>query len=335
MNKLLTFSIAAFNVEDYLPKLFDTLLDIRYADKIEVLVINDGSGDGTARIAEDYEHRFPDTVRLVNKENGGHGSTINRGIKEAKGKYFRALDGDDWVDCDGLYSLLMQMETTDADMILTNYYKCYQNGQVKLEKFDHLENGKLYSFEEIAPLAKWMRYHTVIYKTAILQVNQICLDENCFYVDAEFMIYPIPYINTVAFYEYGIYCYRLGEEGQSVSPTSRMKHCAHSNTVVQSLLKMYENLPGNLSSAKRNYIQYGIAGHCIWHFRTIMTFPPSHEKKKELKRFERQVRNQSEDIFKKMEQQGSTSRLIKAMRRSKYLLYYPAGWLKYIKNKGK
>ena len=123
MNKLLTFSVAAFNVEDYLPKLFNTLLDIRYADKIEVLVINDGSGDGTARIAEDYEHRFPDTVRLVNKENGGHGSTINWGIKEAKGKYFRALDGDDWVDCDGLYSLLTQMETTDADMILTNYYK--------------------------------------------------------------------------------------------------------------------------------------------------------------------------------------------------------------------
>lgn len=325
--KLLTFSVAAYNVETYLPKLFETLLDRRCIDRIEILIINDGSSDKTAQIAEQYQTRFPDSVRLVNKENGGHGSTINKGIGEAAGRYFRALDGDDWVDSDALCSLLEHLESADADVILTNYYKCYPDGHRTKERFHNLETGRIYAFEEVAPLVTWMCYHTVIYKTDLLKKNCIHLDEHCFYVDSELMILPIPYVNTVAFYDYSFYCYRLGLEGQSVSPTSRMKHAQDSYTVANSLLKMYDNLSDKLSEPKRHYIEHGIAGHCTWHFRTILTCPPSLEKKKEVQDFDKLVRNHSKAIYNEMEQFGKTSQLLQIVRRSGYLLYYPAAWI--------
>ena len=63
-----------------------------------MLVVNDGSSDRTVEIAEKYVQKYPDIFRVINKENGGHGSTINRGIEEARGTYFKVVDGDDWVD---------------------------------------------------------------------------------------------------------------------------------------------------------------------------------------------------------------------------------------------
>ena len=97
MEKLLTISVAAYNVEAYLDQLMASVIASGVLDAIEVLIVSDGSTDRTAEIARGYEAQYPASVRLIEKPNGGHGSTINRGIREAKGKFFRALDGDDWV----------------------------------------------------------------------------------------------------------------------------------------------------------------------------------------------------------------------------------------------
>ena len=102
MNKILTISIAAYRVEQYLAECLDSFTDPRIAGDLEVLVINDGSGDGIRDIAREYEKKYPDVFRLIDKENGGHGSTINRGIAEAKGTYFKTVDGDDLVHPQGL-----------------------------------------------------------------------------------------------------------------------------------------------------------------------------------------------------------------------------------------
>ena len=81
MEKILTFSIAAYNVEKYLDKLLKTIICVPNNEMVEVLVVNDGSKDNTAQIAKEYEKNYAGVVRLIDKENGGHGSTINRGIK--------------------------------------------------------------------------------------------------------------------------------------------------------------------------------------------------------------------------------------------------------------
>lgn len=332
MSKLLTISVAAYNVEQYIDKLFQSVLDERILDQIEVLIIDDGSFDHTANISHQYEKKYPGTVRLVSKPNGGHGSTINRGIIEAKGRYFRALDGDDWLDTDSLVYLIRRLQDTDAEMILTNYYECYENGTTKKISFQGLENGKKYPFAEVASKITWMRYHTVIYKTQVLKKQNIRLDEHCFYVDAEFMIYPIPYVESIAYFDCGLYCYRLGLTGQSVSPESRMKHAPDSYKVSKSLLRWYRSLPSDMEESKRKYICDGVGGHCIWHFRTIMTFPPSTEKKKELLCYESMIYKVAPDVYRSMECFKKQSQLVIAMRKSNYALYPLIGQYKRIKN---
>lgn len=210
MMKTLTVSVAAYNVAQYLPKLLDSILGAENKNAVEILVVNDGSSDDTAQIVKGYVQQYPDIVRLIDKANGGHGSTINKGIEEASGKYFRALDGDDWLNTNSLDLILKRLQTDECDIVLTDYNSCYEGGKEKIESFRGLEDGKEYEFADLATKIKWMRYHTVIYRTSILKEHNIKLDEHCFYVDSEFMLLPIPYVETVRYYALPLYCYRLG-----------------------------------------------------------------------------------------------------------------------------
>ena len=107
MNKALTVIIPAYNVSRYIAQGMDSLLEepsiLPYLD---IIVVNDGSTDDTLDKASKYANMFPESVSVINKENGGHGSGINVGIRAAKGKYFKVLDGDDWVRTDGLKELV-------------------------------------------------------------------------------------------------------------------------------------------------------------------------------------------------------------------------------------
>ena len=333
MDKLLTISVAAYNVEKFLSKLMESVLGATNRELIEVLVVNDGSKDKTAEITEGYVKQYPGIVRLIDKENGGHGSTINKGIEEATGKYFRALDGDDWLNTMSLELLVKRLEHDDADLILTDYINCYEGGDDKIDSFHELMDGADYSFDELVSKVKWMRYHTVIYKTQILKAHKIRLDEHCFYVDSEFMLLPIPYVDKITYYQVPLYCYRLGVEGQSVSPESRIRHKEDSYKVAQRLMKFYEELPAGLSEQKKKYITDGIAAHMLWHFKTLLMCKTSKEVHSELKAFDLDIKARTPEVYEAMTTFKDSSTLIKMARGMNYLMYYPASILKRVKER--
>lgn len=319
MEKILSISVAAYNVEKYLDQLMQSVIASGAIDDLEVLIVNDGSKDGTANKAMEYQKKYPQSVRLIDKENGGHGSTINRGITEATGKYFRALDGDDWVHSEHLGKLVEKMKNIDADIILSNYCKCFEDGREELgHDFDNLQDNHEYSFAEISEKTEWMRYHTVIYKTSILKDHQIRLDEHCFYVDAEFMILPIPYVQTVYYSDEYIYCYRLGLTEQSVSPESRMKHVDNSLTVATRLIDFWKDCKASLSDAHKKYIENGIVGHCMWHINSIYMFPLNEGKKADLICFDKYLKTNAPDLYQII---GQKSKVLTALRLSRYCLY--------------
>ena len=107
MPKILTVTIPAYNVEKYMDEVLPTFLEESILNKIEILIVNDGSKDGTSKKGKQYEQQYPAVIRLIDKENGGHGSTINKGIELATGKYFKVVDGDDWVDTHALIQMLL------------------------------------------------------------------------------------------------------------------------------------------------------------------------------------------------------------------------------------
>ena len=328
--KVVSFSIAAYNIEKYIDQCLGSILKADMNKEIEILIVDDGSSDATADMAKSYEDKYPGTVRLISKENGGHGSTINTGIAEAKGRYFKAIDGDDWLRTDNVAEYVRRLKEEDADIVLCNYENHFDGGVVTNTVYKGLEDNKSYTFEEIISCIDWMNYHSVTFKTDLLKKSRVHLDEHCFYVDTELMIFPIPLAETVRYYDMSLYCYRRDNEGQSVSENSRMKNINDSKKVAIRLLRFFKRYENNIEPSKRKYIMGGLAGHCIWHFRGLTFFAPDRDKRNDLIRFERYVKKISPDIFNLMtvpavNRPESDIKIIKAIRKTNYKLFNTYG----------
>ena len=101
-DKILSVIIPSYNSKAYLNKCLDSLVVPDLMGKIDVIVVNDGSTDGSEVICDEYISKYPDSFTLINKENGGHGSAINVGAQAARGRYMKALDADDWFLTDSM-----------------------------------------------------------------------------------------------------------------------------------------------------------------------------------------------------------------------------------------
>lgn len=102
--KLLSVAIPCYNSEAYMSKCINSLLI--GGEEVEIIIVDDGSSDRTAEIADDYAEKYPTIVKAIHQENGGHGQAVNTGIKNATGLYFKVVDSDDWVNQDAYYEVL-------------------------------------------------------------------------------------------------------------------------------------------------------------------------------------------------------------------------------------
>ncbi len=217
MEKVLTITIPSYNVEKYLNQTLDSFIQEEILEDIEVLIVDDGSKDRTPLIGKEYEKKYPGTFRVISKENGGHGSTINRGILEARGRYFKVVDGDDWVNTGDFGKMVKALKTCEADYVVTNYYEVNdKTGEKTPKDYKELSGKKIWKFEEAAAVTQ-LSMHSLVIKTEILKNNHIRLDEHCFYVDVEYILYPVPYVKTVQYLDLYVYMYRLAVMTQSVS----------------------------------------------------------------------------------------------------------------------
>lgn len=215
--KILTISIAAYNVEKYIRNTLESLIMPEIFGDIEVLIINDGSTDSTSLIAEQYMKKYPDVFILVNKENAGYGSTINTSIKIARGKYFKQLDGDDWFERENFRDFVNFLRSCDADCIYSPYWKIYEQNKKKqlISVKDPVENRI-----RVNDIGMW----ALAFKTKIFVENKIEITEKCFYTDTEYNLKPLFYVSTIKYFNKPVYCYRQGISGQSVSKEGWKNH---------------------------------------------------------------------------------------------------------------
>ena len=264
---LLSISIASYNVSNFIIQILCNLLRSKYASKLEILVINDGSKDNTVEVVENFINKYykgkkKSIIRMIDKPNGGHGSTINKGIELATGKYFRLLDGDDYYVIDQLDKFLEFLEKENSDMIFTEYYEDFAiNGEYKkTDLYKNMIPGYQYKFDDICiPENEKIDWgpllHTTTYKTNLLKNLNFKIDEHCFYVDNEFNLMGTFVSNTVTFYPLYIYSYYLGRAGQSVSPESYKKNVKQLEKVCMRIIEEYNNRKESLSKEKQNYIE--------------------------------------------------------------------------------
>lgn len=263
---ILSVIIPSYNVSLYLRNTVYSLLDHRNAGKIEVLIVNDGSKDDTAKIGRELVKQYKvgnhEIVKLIDKENGGHGSTINVGIQKAQGKYIKVVDGDDTVDSEEFAKLIDILEHEDSDIVLNNYIEDFakDNYAHLMKIYTHLKPGIKYKFDDLCyPQYGFTSWGPILscssYKTEMLKNSGYKLLEKTFYVDMQLNTYVAILCDTITYYDLNIYRYFLGRDGQSIARSSYTRNYKHHENVCFAMLEAYYEAKDKISSNKQKYIK--------------------------------------------------------------------------------
>ena len=302
MQKVLTITIPSYNVEAYIATTLDTMVAINNLDLLEILVVNDGSKDNTVAVAQQYVEKYPNSVRILDKENGGHGSTINVGIREAIGKYFKVVDGDDWVDPTALENLLNFLKEHDADLIINPCNQVFmgdnQRKKLLVELSPETKYGEVISYQDaLKYMGELQQMHMTTYRTAILKENNIKISEKMFYVDNEYKIYPSIYLKTAIILRDVLYQYRLGREGQSVAPESLIKNRFMLEQVTLNCLTFFSQKNQKMLPILREAINLRL--NKMIHLRVHTSFlqDDSNQAKIELRIFLDKIKQMNPDFY--------------------------------------
>ena len=227
--KLLSFAVPCYNSEAYMEKCIESLLP--GGKDVEILIVDDGSSDRTAEIADAYAERYPGIIRAIHQPNGGHGAAVNTGLKNAAGIYFKVVDSDDWLDRDSYLRVLKRLRTliklnTLPDMFLANYvYEKEGSKHKKVMRQMGFPKEKMFGWDDVGHLAKghYILMHSVIYRTQMLHDCGLQLPEHTFYVDNIYVYKPLPYVNNMYYMDVDLYRYYIGREDQSVNEQTMIR----------------------------------------------------------------------------------------------------------------
>lgn len=218
-------------------------------DRVEVIVVDDGSKDNTLKIAKKYQEKFPDIVKVVHQENGGHGEAVNTGIKNATGLYFKVLDSDDCLGKKALaevLDLLEDMVSKDAglDMLITNFM--YDKQGVKHKKIMKYKKampvGRMFGWDELKfGTTQYLLMHSVIYRTKVLRECNMELPRHTFYVDNIYVFQPLPFVKNIYYLDVCLYKYFIGRDDQSVNENIMIKRLDQQYRVTRIMLDIYNN----------------------------------------------------------------------------------------------
>lgn len=260
MEKILSIIIPSYNSKPFLAKCLDSLL-CECTDRLDIIVVNDGSTDGCEQIAEEYIAKYPASISLINKENGGHGSGINVGSEKAVGKYLKVLDADDWFLTENIPQFIKALENTNADVVLTPHHTInISNGEVKSWRCFPPQFDRIYTMDEV--MSQWknfdrsLTFHGITYRTDFYKNEGIKLSEKVFYEDHEYATFPCSKAKSILPLDLFIYEYRIGDVTQSVSAENQLKRIGHTETVLKRMTAEGKSFTGAaaLYCAKKTHL---------------------------------------------------------------------------------
>ena len=259
--KYISFVVPCYNSEEYMEKCIDSLLIGK--DDVEIIIIDDGSKDKTGKIADRYQKKYPNIVKAIHQENGGHGAGINTGLKHATGKYFKVVDSDDWLDEKAYKKLLKEIKKIDTDLIVCNYVYTYTDG-----RSDHtisfanvFAENKILTWNDIKrfKLTQYPSLHSMMYKKSVLDQSNIDLPKHVFYEDNLFIYLPLVNTKTIYYLNLDLYRYYIGRADQSVQASQMIKRSHHQTLVTEKVCTAYD-----LSKVENKKLRKLMRRECIF-----------------------------------------------------------------------
>ena len=244
--KLITFTVPCYNSAAYMDRCVETLLPA--GEEAEIILVDDGSKDDTGKIADAYAEKYPNIVKVIHQENGGHGEGVNQGIRNASGMYFKVVDSDDWLDAEALQKVMQTLRGFAAmeqpvDLLMCNYVYEHvaDNTHHTVSYKSILPQDRVFAWDEIGrfPPSQNILMHTVIYRTQILRDSGLELPKHTFYVDNIFVYQPLPYVKSMYYMNEDLYRYFIGREDQSVNEKVMVKRVDQQLRVTRLMLDFY------------------------------------------------------------------------------------------------
>lgn len=265
---VLSFVVPSYNSQDYLDRCLDSMLPA--PDDVEIIVVNDGSTDGTQAMAERYAAEHPGRVKVVNKVNGGHGSAINAGLAVASGRYFKVVDSDDWVDLSAYQRLLAALRDYPVeggpDLVVTNFvYEKQGKRRKHVMSFGNVfGTDQVIGWQDLGRFrrSQYLLMHALTYRTELLREVGLQLPEHTFYVDNLYAYVPMIKVQRLAYVDADLYRYFIGRADQSVQESVMIKRIDQQLRVNR---LMIENLPGRelaLPRKQRWYLEHYLGVMC-------------------------------------------------------------------------
>ena len=261
--KLLSVAIPCYNSEAYMSKCINSLLIA--GEEVEIIIVDDGSSDRTAEIADDYAEKYPTIVKVIHQENGGHGQAVNTGIKNATGLYFKVVDSDDWVNQDAYYEVLKTLyELTrgaeTVDLLISNFvYEKQGATRKKVMQYRHcFPTNQIFGWDEVRHMKKgqYLLMHSMIYRTKLLHDCGMELPKHTFYVDNLFAFEPLPYVKNLYYLDVNFYRYFIGRDDQSVNETVMIGRIDQQIRVTKLMLGYYDVMKIPNRKLRRYMIRY-------------------------------------------------------------------------------
>lgn len=299
MEKLLSIVVPTYNMSSYIEKCLTSLISDKTKELLEILVVNDGSKDDSSKKAKTVAGLYPNTIQVIDKENGNYGSCVNVGLKMATGKYIKILDADDYMDINALEETLEIMSQSDVDLVLTDFNKIYTGNNIKLHTLELPPRRELqlkdiccggHDFKNF-----WM--HSVAYKRTIFTNIEYHQTEGISYTDQEWVFLPLAMVRTVYYLPVPLYQYNLGREGQTVSRSFMQKHFKDYLICIKSLLETYNTLPGDIPSSIKGMLYRRLFGLTKFVYKSCLVNGSSSKESQELKAFDEFLKKQCYPLY--------------------------------------
>lgn len=254
--KLISFVVPCYNSSSYMHHALDTILEIK--EDIELIIVNDGSTDDTLKIAKEYQKKYPQVIKVIDKENGGHGSGVNAGLGIASGKYFKVVDSDDWVDTSSLKKVVATLKKQDIDMLIVNYVYEKEGSPKEMGYLNVFKENEIFTWQEVGhfKVSEYLLMHSVFYKTSLLKEIHLTLPEHTFYVDNIFVYYPLPFVKTMYYLNVPLYRYFIGRTDQSVNERVMIGRVDDQIKVTKMMIDFFDPLTIEPKSLQKYLIHY-------------------------------------------------------------------------------
>lgn len=289
-------------MEAYLPKCLGGLLidDKELLQKLDVIVVNDGSKDRTSEIAHEFEAKYPSVFRVIDKPNGNYGSCINSALPVAVGKYVKILDADDYFNTLNLVEYLNFLDNTEEELVLSDYDEVDANGEVSLHFEYELPTDTSTSIEDLLLKYRYIPMHTIAYKASIFNDFHYHQTEGVSYTDTQWSILPLARVNKVAYLRKSIYLYLIERSGRTMeAATQRRNAWMYSRIGLESAAQYVANR-GSLSGIKKELMDFRVANLCSVIYKSVTINYRNEIKGVDLNEYDSKLKSISKEFYDKI-----------------------------------